>query len=229
MRAMTATILTAVLAVTPLIARESEPARRLGDAALVLSQIMDAPERRIPEERLERARCLVIVPDLKVGRFVIGGQYGKGFVACRNGQRIGWSAPGALLVDGGRVGFHIGGASTDLIMLVMNGAAADRLLGSRFTLGVEGAVAAGPVGRALAALTDAQTHADALTWSRTGGLLSGVALEGVTLHQDLDDNESLYGRRLANGDIVAKNIRPPDAAGALLGVLSRYSVKARTQ
>lgn len=229
MRVMTATTLTAILAVTPLTARNSDTERRLGDAALVLSQIMDAPERRIPEELLERARCLVIVPGVEVGRFLVRGEFGKGFIACRTGQPIGWSAPGALLVDGGRVGFQIGGASTDLIMLVMNGAAADRLLDSRFTLGVEGAVAAGPVGRALALLTDAQTHADLLTWSRSGGLLNGVVLEGVTLHQDLDDNESLYGRRLENRDIVAKNVRPPDAADALLGVLSRYSVKTRTQ
>lgn len=229
MRVMTATTLTAVLAVTPLFAQQSEPGQRLGDAALVLSQIMDAPERRIPEELVERARCLVIVPDLKVGRFLVRGQYGKGFIACRNGQRIGWSAPGALLVDGGRVGFHIGGASTDLILLVMNGAAADRLLDSRFTLGADGAVAAGPVGRVLAALTTAQAQADALTWSRSGGLLSGVALEGVTFQQDLADNESLYGRKLENRDIVSKNVRPPDAAGTLLGVLSRYSVKTRSQ
>lgn len=229
MRVLTATTLTAILTMTPLAARESDPARRLGDAALVLSQIMDAPERRIPEELLERARCLVIVPDVEVGRFLVRGEHGKGFIACRNGQRIGWSAPGALLVEGGRVGFQIGGASTDLIMLVMNGATADRLLDSRFTIGVEGAVAAGPVGRALGALTDAQTHADLLTWSRSGGLLSGVVLQGVTLDQDFNDNASLYGRRLENRDIVAKNIRPPDAADALLGVLSRYSMKARTQ
>jgi SH3 domain-containing YSC84-like protein 1 len=229
MNVMMATTLAAAMAIAPLIAKNTEPEQRLGKAAAVLSQIMDAPDRRIPAELLERAHCIVIVPDLQIVPFVLGGKYANGYVACRTLPRMGWSAPGALRIEGDRIGLHIGGSSTDLIMLAMNGTVVDRLLDSKFTLGTQGSVAAGPVGRFWAEMTDAQMHADILTWSRSEGLLAGVVVEGATLHQDLDDNEMLYGKKLENRDIVTKNVRPPQTAGPLLAVLNRYSVKERTQ
>jgi lipid-binding SYLF domain-containing protein len=121
------------------------------------------------------------------------------------------------------VGFQIGGSSTDLIMLVMTERGSQKLLESKFTLGAEGSVAAGPVGRTATAQTDAQLHADILSWSRSRGLFAGLALEGATLRQDLDDNAALYGKRLENRDIVTKGVRAPQAAAELLSLLNRYS------
>ena len=198
-----ATVATTV-ALTPLLASDNEPAKRLDAAAAVFSEIMAAPDKGIPQELIEKAHCLVIVPDLKTGAFVVGGKYGKGYLSCRSKSGAGWSAPGTVRIEGGSVGFQIGGSSTDLIMLVMTERGADKLLSSQFTLGAEGSVAAGPVGRTATAQTDAQMHADILSWSRSQGLFAGVALEGATLRQDLDDNATLYGKKLENREIVTQ-------------------------
>lgn len=222
-------ILTAALAITPLLAKDSEPAKRLEESAAVLQEIMDTPDKGIPQELLEHAHCIVIVPDLKTAAFVFGGKYGKGYVSCRNKARPGWSAPGTVRIEGGSVGFQIGGSSTDLIMLVMNERGADKLLSSKFTLGAEGSVAAGPVGRTATAQTDAQMHAEILSWSRSQGLFAGLALEGATLRQDLDDNATLYGTKLENRHIVTKpSVRPPKAAARLLKLLNKFSAVERT-
>jgi lipid-binding SYLF domain-containing protein len=215
----------AVLALTPLLAKNNEPANRLDEAAAVLSEVMGAPDKSIPEELLENAHCIVIVPDLKTGAFIFGGKYGKGYLLCRNKGAAGWSAPATVRIEGGSFGFQIGGSSTDLIMLVMNARGAEKLLESKFTLGGEGSVAAGPVGRTATAQTDAQMHADILSWSRSQGLFAGVSLQGATLRQDLDDNASLYGRKLENRYIVTKGIHPPPDAAKLLALLNRYSFR----
>jgi lipid-binding SYLF domain-containing protein len=128
-------------------------------------------------------------------------------------------------IEGGSVGFQIGGSSTDLIMLVMNERGADKLLASKFTLGAEGSVAAGPVGRTATAQTDVQMHADILSWSRSQGLFAGLALEGATLRQDLDDNAAIYGKKLHNRDIVTKRRRVPPAAAKLINELNKYSAR----
>lgn len=216
-------LLIAAVALAPLVAKDNEPAKRLNDAAAVFSEVMATPDKGIPQEMLEHAHCIVIVPDLKTGAFIVGGKYGKGYLACRNKGGSGWSAPGTVRIEGGSVGFQFGGSSTDLIMLVMNERGADKLLASKFTLGAEGSVAAGPVGRTATAQTDAQMHADILSWSRTQGLFAGVALEGATLRQDLDDNANLYGKRLENRAIVSSRRRMPPAAAKLVAVLNRYS------
>ncbi len=229
MKLIIATSVAATLALTPLLAQGNEPAKRLEAAAAVLSEIMSAPDKGIPRDLLENAHCIVIVPDLKTAAFGVGGKYGKGYLSCRHTSGTGWSAPGTVRIEGGSVGFQIGGSSTDLIMLVMNDRGADKLLSSKFTLGVEGSVAAGPVGRTATAQTDAQMHADILSWSRSQGLFGGVALEGATLRQDLDDNATLYGKPLENRDIVTKGgVRAPEAAAKLINLLNRYSVKERT-
>jgi lipid-binding SYLF domain-containing protein len=168
------------------------------------------------------------MPDLKTAAFVLGGKYGKGYVSCRRPSGAGWSAPATVRIEGGSVGFQIGASSTDLIMLVMTERGADKLLSSAFTLGVEGSVAAGPVGRTATAQTDTQLRADILSWSRSRGLFAGVALEGATLRQDLDDNATLYGTRLENRDIVANGIAAPEAAATLIALLNRYSARERT-
>src|SRR5450755_2222466 len=216
-------LLVTTLALTPLLAQNSEPAKRLDDAAAVFSEVMGAPDKGIPQELLENAHCIVIVPDLKTGAFIVGGKYGKGYLLCRNKSGSGWSAPATVRIEGGSVGFQIGGSSTDLIMLVMNERGAEKLLASKFTLGAEGSVAAGPVGRTATAQTDAQMHADILSWSRSQGLFAGLALEGATLRQDLDDNETLYGKRLENKQIVTTPVRAPKAAARLIAELNKFS------
>jgi SH3 domain-containing YSC84-like protein 1 len=224
-----ATTVATTLALTPLLAQDNEPAKRLNDAAIVFSEVMDAPDKGIPQELIEKAHCIVIVPDLKTAAFVVGGKYGKGYLSCRNKGGAGWSAPGTVRIEGGSVGFQIGASSTDLIMLVMSERGADKLLDSKFTLGGEGSVAAGPVGRTVTAQTDAQMRADILSWSRSQGLFAGVALEGATLRQDLDDNTTLYGKKLENREIVTKGVRAPAAAAKLIALLNRYSIKERKE
>src|ERR1044072_8296920 len=216
-------LLAAALAIVPLLAKDSEPAKRLNESASVLTEIMATPDKGIPEELLANAHCIVIVPGLKTAAFLVGGKFGKGYLSCRNKSGAGWLAPAPARKEGGSVGFQIGGSETDLIMLVMNERGADKLLASKFTLGAEGSVAAGPVGRTATAQTDAQMHAEILSWSRTQGLFAGIALEGATLRQDLDDNAALYGEKLENRDIVTSGRRAPKAATALLTRLNKQS------
>jgi|GEM_PF-108035 len=218
-------LLIAALALTPLMAQDTEPAERLQEAAAVFSEIMATTDTNIPQDLLADSHCVVIVPGLKTAAFIFGAKYGKGYLLCRSQDRSGWSAPGTVRIEGGSAGFQIGGSSTDLIMLVMSERGADKLLSSKFTLGVEGSVAAGPVGRTATAQTDAQMKADILSWSRSQGLFAGVALEGATLRQDLDDNATLYGRKLENREIVKTNIAPPAAAKDLLSLLNKYSAR----
>jgi lipid-binding SYLF domain-containing protein len=225
-------LLIAAIAMTPLLAKDHESAKRLDDAAQVFSEVMSAPDKGIPQDLLDHAQCIVIVPDLKTAAFFFGAKYGKGFLSCRSQGGTGWSAPGAVRIEGGSVGFQIGGSSTDLIMLVMNHRGAEKLLNDKFTLGGEGSVAAGPVGRTATAQTDIQMHADILSWSRTQGLFAGLALEGATLRQDLDDNASLYGKKLDNKEIVNSSVRAPRAAAKLIAELNRHSAreeKAKTE
>jgi lipid-binding SYLF domain-containing protein len=229
MRWLIATTIATTLAVTPLLAAENEQAKRLNDAAIVFSEVMNTPDKGIPQELLEKAHCIVIVPDLKTAALGVGGKYGKGYLSCRGKGGAGWSAPATVRIEGGSVGFQIGASSADLFMLIMSERGMDKLLSSKFTLGAEGSAAAGPVGRTVTAQTDAQMRADILSWSRTQGLFAGVALEGATLREDLDDNAALYGKKLENRVIVTTGVRAPKAAAKLLELLNRYSARERTE
>jgi lipid-binding SYLF domain-containing protein len=223
-------LLVGILALTPLLAKDnkmSEPVKRLDEAAAVFTEIMATPDKGIPQDLLEQANCIVIVPGLKTAGFIVGGKFGKGYLSCRAKSGAGWSAPGTVRIEGGSVGFQIGGSETDLIMLVMNARGVDKLLSSKFTLGGEASVAAGPVGRTATAQTDAQMHAEILSWSRSQGLFAGIALEGATLRQDLDDNAVLYGKKLENRQIVTTGVRPPRAAARLMALLNKYSFHER--
>lgn len=197
--------------------------RRLDEAAAVFSEIMSTPDKGIPRDLLDKAHCMVIVPGLKQGAFVVGAKYGKGFVSCRGADGKSWSAPGAVRVEGGSFGFQIGGSETDIVMLVMNENGARKALSDQFTLGGEGEVAAGPVGRSAAAQTDAKVTAEILSWSRSRGVFAGVALTGATLRQDVDTDEALYGKRLNNREIVTGKVTPPAAAHRLMSLLNQYS------
>jgi lipid-binding SYLF domain-containing protein len=214
------------LALTPLLGKDSEPVKRLEEAAAVFSEIMATPDKAIPQDLLEKAHCIVIVPGVKKGAFIVGGKYGKGYLSCRNKSGVNWSAPATVRIEGGSVGFQIGGSETDVIMLVMNERGADRLLSSKFTLGGEGQVAAGPVGRTATAETDAYMRAEILSWSRSRGVFAGLSLQGATLRQDVDDNATLYGKKLENREIVTNGVAPPDAAAKLLELLNKYSARA---
>jgi len=210
---------------TSLLAIDREPAKRLGEAASVFSEVMATPDKGIPEDLLEKSYCIAIVPGLKTGAFIFGGKYGKGFLSCRRADGAGWSAPAAIRIEGGSVGFQIGGSTTDLIMLVMSEEGMHKLLASKFTLGAEGSVAAGPVGRTATAQTDLQMHAEILSWSRSQGLFAGLALEGATLREDLDDNAALYGKKLDNREIVTDGMPAPESGAPLMALLNSHSPK----
>jgi lipid-binding SYLF domain-containing protein len=221
---LAATLAIAPLAIAPLLAKDSDSVKRLNEAAVVFSEVMATPDKGIPEDLLANARCIVIVPSLKTAAFVVGAKYGKGFVSCRHDG--GWSAPGAVRVEGGSVGFQIGGSMTDVIMLVMNEGGENKLLSDKFTLGGEASAAAGPVGRTATAQTDLQMHAEILSWSRSQGLFAGVALEGATLRQDLDDNAEIYGNKLSNREILTTAVATPRSAARLIAELNQHPAHA---
>jgi lipid-binding SYLF domain-containing protein len=200
----------------------SDAPKRLDAAADVITEIMSAPDKGIPQDLLAKAECVVIVPGLKKAAFVVGAKYGKGFMLCRKGG-AGWSAPGSIRVEGGSVGFQIGGSETDVVLLVMNQGGAKKLLSSKFTVGADATAALGPVGRDSSAATDAQMHAEILTYSRSRGVFAGVSLEGATLRPDDDWNEELYGKKISNRDIVLGDTRPPQPATRLILELNKYS------
>ncbi len=193
------------------------PQERLSDSAKVFNEIMATPDKGIPQDLLEKANCVVIVPGMKQAAFGIGGKFGRGYALCRENGRH-WGGPAAVRVEGGSFGFQIGGSSTDIVMLVMNERGMRRLLEDKFTLGAEATVAAGPVGRETAANTDAQLSAEILSWSRAKGLFAGIALQGATMRPDNDVNQELYGKKLTNKEILAGG-----AARELITALNRYS------
>ena len=199
------------------------PRCALNASAAVLTEIMSAPDKGIPQDLLDKSQCIAIVPGLKKGAFIIGGQYGKGFISCRRGGVVGWSAPAAIRVEGGSFGFQIGGSETDVVMLVINQRGVNKLLSSKFTIGADASAAAGPVGRTSSALTDAQMHAEILTWSRARGLFAGISLEGATLRPDEDWNTELYGKSVSNSNIVFGSTEAPASAAWLITVLNKYS------
>jgi len=200
-------------------------ATRLKTSAEVLTQVMSAPDKGIPDELLEKAQCVVIVPGIKKAAFVVGGQYGKGFIECRRASGRGWSAPAAVKVEGGSFGFQIGGSETDAIMLVMNKRGAEKLLSSKFTLGADASVAAGPVGRSASANTDLKLQAEILTYSRSRGVFAGIALDGATLRPDNETNSEMYGGRPTNKQILRGSTKATEAGTELAADLTRYSTR----
>lgn len=214
---------TTVLLGATLLSAASDAPKRLQASANAFKDVMGTPDKAIPQELLNKAQCIVIVPDMKKGAFIVGGKFGRGFFSCRHMNGVGWSAPASVRIEGGSVGFQIGGSEMDLFMLVMNGRGVERLLGDKFTIGADATAAAGPVGRETTAQTDARMTAEILTWSRARGLFAGVALNGATLREDTEWNLELYGKRLTNQEIVTGNIPAPKAASPLMAELDRYS------
>jgi lipid-binding SYLF domain-containing protein len=201
----------------------TEADKRLAAANTTLSEVMAISDKAIPQDLLNKSECVVIVPGLKKGAFIVGGKFGRGFVLCRKSSGLGWSAPASVKVEGGSVGFQIGGSETDVIMLILNKSGIDKLLESKFTLGGDASVAAGPVGRESSADTDAKFRAEILTYSRSRGVFAGISLQGATLRPDSDANDELYGPGKTNRDIVMGDVPPPAAAQPLIQTLNKYS------
>jgi lipid-binding SYLF domain-containing protein len=197
---------------------------RLSDSASLFSEIMQTPDKGIPQDLLAKAQCVVVIPSLKKGAFIVGAEYGRGFAECRKRDGVGWGAPAAVRMEGGSVGFQLGGSETDMVLLVMSRRGMDKLTEDKFTLGADASVAAGPVGRTANASTDIEMSAEILAWSRAKGLFAGIALKGATLRPANDWNEELYGRKLSNKEILLSSaVAPPEAARPLIHELDRYS------
>jgi lipid-binding SYLF domain-containing protein len=215
-------LLLPMLVATSLFAQKDSD-ERLKASAEVMHDIMQASDKGIPQDLLEKSECVIVVPNLKKGGFIVGAKYGRGFFSCRKHSGVGWSAPAGIKVEGGSFGLLIGGAETDVIMLVMNRKGADSLLSSKFTLGGDISAAAGPVGRDSMAQTDARMRAEILTYSRQRGVFAGLSLSGSTLRPDDESNKQLYGRDISNKDIVMSGVAIPPAATGFIGALNKYS------
>jgi lipid-binding SYLF domain-containing protein len=200
----------------------SDDTERLEAATETLQEILTIPDKGIPEDLLRKARCVAVVPGLKKGAFIVGAEFGKGFVSCRGAKSQQWSAPAAIRIEGGSVGFQIGGSETDVVLLVMNEKGADRLLSSKFKLGADASVAAGPLGRTANAATDPTMRAEILSWSKARGVFAGVSLSGSTLREDRDVNKSLYGQDLGTRDVTSGKVTAPAEAKDLLNILAKY-------
>jgi lipid-binding SYLF domain-containing protein len=216
-------LLVSALTLPSLLASNSAVDRCLR-AARVLDSVMGTPEKAIPQDLMSRSHCVAIIPGVKKAGFVLGGHYGKGVLSCRGADGFGWTAPSAVRIEGGSFGLQIGGSSTDLVLLILNKRGAKKLVGSRFTLGADAAVAGGPVGRSAHAQTDAQLQAEILSYSRSKGLFAGISLEGATLRPAHNANEKLYGRQVDPKQVlVAAGPTPPASIQPLFDALNRYS------
>jgi len=220
-----ALVLVAALGCSSLGLYANTAGERLDESARVLHEVMDTPDKGIPQDLMNKSYCVVIVPSLKKGAFVVGAEYGKGFATCRRGAGMGWGAPAAIIVEGGSFGFQIGGEATDVVMLIMNEHGMHQLDKDKFSVGGDASVAAGPVGRTTTADTDATLNAEILSWSRTRGVFAGVALKGATIRPDRDANRELYGERLGSREILMTKTQPPAAAHPLIAELDRYSIR----
>jgi lipid-binding SYLF domain-containing protein len=200
--------------------REDDVART-HKAAEVFKEIMDTPDRGIPHDLLHNAQCIAIIPGDKKFAFIFGGTYGRGLATCRSSH--GWSAPIFIAIDGGSVGYQIGGSSTDLVLLFMNQHALRSLLSDKFKLGADASVAAGPVGRSAAAATDLKLNAEILSYSRSKGLFAGVSLDGAVVQADKSGDRAMYGADVNRHEILNGTVPIPASARNLMRELHAYS------
>jgi len=205
----------------------SKDEERIANAAKAFDEIMSAPDKGIPGDLLSKADCVVIIPGMKKGGFIVGGRYGKGLVSCRNKAKTNWGAPAMLEMGGGSFGLQIGASAIDVVMLVMERGGMDSLLKDKFTLGGDASVAGGPVGRATTAETDAAMKAKILSYSRSRGVFAGLELKGATLNQDGNANKALYGREIDATEILGGKVATPAAAKPVTAVLMKYSPKGK--
>jgi lipid-binding SYLF domain-containing protein len=208
-------------------ARADKDTDRLENAGMVMKEIIDIPDN-IPQSLLDKAACVIVIPSVIKAAFIVGGSYGRGAMSCRSGDDFHgpWAAPTMMALEGGSLGFQLGGQATDFVLLVMNPRGASSILSSKVKLGADAAAAAGPKGRDAQADTDVTLRAEVLTYSRSRGLFAGVSLEGSTLRPDNDGNQKIYGKKLEAKDIVLHNAVPvPASAKLLIDTLTQHSPK----
>jgi SH3 domain-containing YSC84-like protein 1 len=203
----------------------SEEVRRMDAAAAVMNEIMGTPDKGIPEEILESAKCVAVVPSMLKGGFVVGANYGRGVATCRT--ESGWSAPAPFRLAGGSFGFQIGGEAVDVVMVIMNDKGMRNLLSSKFKLGADASVAAGPVGRHAEGDTDWKMRAEVLSYSRARGVFAGVALDGAAITQDEDETRVLYGEKVSFEQILKGSAPPPPGSDNFLATVKKYSAQAK--
>jgi lipid-binding SYLF domain-containing protein len=226
-RLLIVTTLGLLVTLTAVASDREDDVKRTQKAAQVFREIMNTPDKGIPQDLLRTAKCIAIIPgDLKFA-FVFGGNYGRGLATCRTGH--GWSAPMFLAIDGGSLGYQIGGSSTDIVMLFMNDHALQSLLGDKFKLGADASVAAGPVGRTAAAGTDVRLTAEILSYSRAKGVFAGVALDGTVVQADKSGDNSMYGHDVDRHEILNGKIAAPASAQPLLQEIGRYVREAKAK
>ncbi|MGA8144175.1 MAG: lipid-binding SYLF domain-containing protein [Candidatus Acidiferrales bacterium] len=228
-------VLIAVLLIaTSALAADTEDRRkqedRLQTAGQVMGEILNIPDN-IPQNLLDKTRCIVVIPSVLKAAFIVGGAYGRGAMVCRSGKNFTgpWGPPAMYALEGGSFGLQLGAQATDFVFLIMNERGATSLLHSKVKLGGDATVAAGPVGRDAEADTDVAMRAEILTYSRSRGLFAGVSLEGSTLRPDDDANQALYGRKIHASEIVLGPApATPDAAHTLISLLDKASPHAKT-
>jgi lipid-binding SYLF domain-containing protein len=216
----------ALLAAGVTLGAQGKEEDRLRACATVLKEIIDIPDD-IPKDLLDKAECVVVFPDVKKFAVAVGGTYGRGAMTCRTGEDFTgpWSAPSLMAIEGGSIGFQLGGQSTDYVLLVMNDRGASSVLSSKVKLGADATAAAGPKGRSAAAATDIAMRAEMLSYSRSRGLFAGVSLEGTTLRPDNDGNTLVYGSQMVPRDILKGTVAVPSAAKPMVDVLNQRSPK----
>jgi lipid-binding SYLF domain-containing protein len=205
--------------------REVKVDDRLDASADTLHDMMKAADKGIPQDLLDKAHCVIVVPGMKKAGFIFGAKYGRGFASCRRSGGSGWSAPAGMRVEGGSVGFQIGASETDVVLLVMNDRGMKHLLSDKFTLGGDATAAAGPIGRDASAQTDAMMNAEMLSYSRARGLFAGISLEGATLRPDEETNRELYGHDATNREILTGDFKTPAVAEKFKHALNRESAQ----
>ncbi len=203
--------------------RKADDIKRIEAAATTLVEIQHAKDGGIPQDLLEKAHCVGIIPAAKRAGFLVGGQYGKGILTCRIHGTNRWSAPDMIVLEGGSFGLQIGAGETDIVMAVMNDNAERRMRNSKVEIGGDVMAAAGPLGRSVSADTNATMRAEILTWSRARGVFAGVDLKGASLRPDNDDNAALYGRTVTPDEILSGKVPHPAQARALYAELERYA------
>jgi lipid-binding SYLF domain-containing protein len=207
--------------------KTSDQVKRIDSAANVLDEIMGAPDKGIPQEVLESAKCVAVVPSMIKGGFIVGARYGKGVATCRTGS--GWSAPAPFTIAGGSWGLQFGGEAVDVVMLVMNDRGMEHLLSSKFKIGAEGSAAAGPVGRQAEANTDWKMRSEVLSYSRARGIFAGLELNGAVIKQDDDDTHILYGKEVAFKDILRGRVAAPAGSQRFLAAVRKYAAEAKQE
>jgi SH3 domain-containing YSC84-like protein 1 len=230
MRKLSALLVLCLLATTVFAVDNDKEQERVRESGEVLKEILNIPDD-IPQDLLDKAECIIVLPSVKKGAFGIGGSYGRGVMICRGGQNYTgpWGPPALYALEGASIGFQLGGQATDFVLLVMNPAGARSLLSSKVKLGADASAAAGPKGRTAEGATDIVMTAEILSYSRNKGLFAGVSLEGSTLRSDGSANEKLYGQKLSAKDIIRRGkVKTPECAAELVSLLDKKSPKTKS-